>query len=215
MPSKSSESTPRRTGPKVYRPRNQGSGRDPDTRRLQNAMSVQRNPVEPANAAAARPIPPRDLARFSITARLLVQNKRNAEILEHLNACGHEITKATLAKMLVRPDFRDYYDHYREALLAPIDQVIRDRFRIFGPRAIANIEDLADNARSEKVKLEANITILEGGDNLQRGRGGKTMNFNIDRDAIKELLGHGRRLTLVPPPPVAIPASSESDSETP
>lgn len=48
-----------------------------------------------------------------------------------------------------------------KALIEEIQQDMRSKFTLLAPEAMARLEDLAENADSEKVKLQANLEILD------------------------------------------------------
>lgn len=48
-----------------------------------------------------------------------------------------------------------------KTLLEQLQQDMRAKFTLLAPDAMARLEDLAENADSEKVKLEANLQILD------------------------------------------------------
>lgn len=50
-----------------------------------------------------------------------------------------------------------------KALIEQIQQDIRSKFVLLAPAALERLEDLAENADSEKVKLAANLELLDRG----------------------------------------------------
>lgn len=65
------------------------------------------------------------------------------------------------AKWAAQESYRLMRNPHIKTLLEQLQQDLRAKFTLLAPEALARLEDLAENADSEKVKLAANMEILD------------------------------------------------------
>ncbi len=103
-----------------------------------------------------------------MTDKLSAQQRKFAEVYAVTNdpikayreAYGEE--RANNAKYLLSTALHKLDNPKIKALVEEIQQGVRAQFVIMAPDAFKNLVDLANNAESEKVRLEANKEILYG-----------------------------------------------------
>ena len=101
--------------------------------------------------------------------KLSPQQRKFAEVYAETNdavaaykaAYGEE--KANSLKYLTSTALHKLETPKIKALIEEIQQGVRAQYVIMAPEAFKNLVDLANNAESEKVRLEANKEILYGG----------------------------------------------------
>lgn len=169
----------------------------PNYQRLGDAIEAGNFPVEPD----LKPITPkraeeslRDLTAFSIISRLLYKNCKNSEIVASLAEAGFPMSERSLQRIFKRSDFIEYYERYRNQLLEPLDRQIRDDLRLAMPEAYNHLIRLMRVAKSEKVRLDAIINVLQGGGGLKKDSTTRTINFNVPPDVQRLLVEKGLHL---------------------
>lgn len=166
----------------------------PNFRRMTAAIAAGNFPVEPD----LKPISPkraeeslRDLTAFSIISRLLYKNCKNVEITEALASAGFPMSERSLQRIFKRSDFIEYYERYRNQLLEPLDRQIRDDLRLSMPEAFNRLIMLMRSAKSEKVKYDSIISVLQGGGGLKKETNVRTVNINVPPDVQRLLVEKG------------------------
>ncbi len=152
----------------------------------------------------------RDLAKFAVIARMLFRNYKNADILVQLAEAGHPMSDVTLRRLMKRSDFLDYYEKYRNQLMEPLDKQVRDDFKLAMPEAFVTLVKTMRTARNERVKLDAAITILEGGGGLKKDRADKKFVFNVPPELQKAMFDAGSKI-LADLPAMGPPADDDPD----
>lgn len=175
---------------------------NPNVERLSIAESAGRFPIEPKVKLLKHKSPDeslRETTMFAIISRLLMKNKQNTDILASLNEGGFPMSVRTLQRLMGRSDFIDYYTAYRANILEPVDKLIREDFKLAMPEAFTQVVRLMRNAKSEKVRGDMAITILEGGGGLKKVRRTETIDIQVPPDVAKALLEAGSRLATPGP----------------
>lgn len=176
---------------------------NPELQRIDRDIEAGKFPTEPdlkpiLSTGKAAEEAMRDLARFAIISRLLFKNAKNSEILAALDEAGHPASVRTLQRTMQRSDFIEYYQQFRERMMAPVDKQIREHFKLAGPEAFNTLMSLMRRAKSEKVKYDAAVTILEGGENLKKIKENRDFKIPVPPDVVRALAEAGRRLETVP-----------------
>jgi hypothetical protein len=169
----------------------------PDIARLSNDISQGKFPAEPHMVVLPHKSTDetlRDLARFAIISRMLFRNHKNAEILAQLSEAGHLMSEPTLRRLMRRSDFHDYYEKYRNQLMDPLDKQVRDDFKLAMPEAFTTLIKVMRTARNDKTKMEAAVTILEGGGGLKKDRADKKFVFNVPAELQKAMFEAGSKI---------------------
>jgi len=98
-----------------------------------------------------------------------------------------------------RSDFLDYYEKYRNQLMEPLDKQVRDDFKLAMPEAFVTLIRVMRTARNDKTKMEAAVTILEGGGGLKKDRNDKKFVFNVPPELQKAMFDAGQRVIDISP----------------
>ena len=169
---------------------------NPNLVRMEKAVEAGLYPIEPkartlSHKRADESL--RDITMFAVVSRMLMRNKKNTEIVAALAEAGFPVSLRTYQRMLERSDFQDYYAQYRANVLEPVDKLVREDFKLASPEAFTTLVKLMRSAKSDTVRLNAAITVLEGGGNLVKMRRTENVDLKVPPELMKQLLAEGKR----------------------